>query len=57
MKIINQILSILTAIIVGIGAAIIITKYATYVAFISIALIVAVASHIVIDNILHRKNE
>ena len=57
MKIIIQIINVLTAIAIGIAAALLITRYSTYVTFISIALIVAVASHIVIDNLIRKKNE
>jgi hypothetical protein len=54
---INQLLSIIAALILGIAAAIIVTKYSIYVAFISIAIIVAVASHVIISNVINKKEE
>jgi hypothetical protein len=53
----TAILSILSSLIAGIGIAIIITKYSYYIAFISIALIVAVACHIVLSKLIHKEDE
>lgn len=54
---INQLLSIIAALTIGVAAAIIVTKYATYVAFISITIIVAVACHVILSNVMSKKDE
>lgn len=53
----KQITSITSAVILGISAAFLITKYSFYIAFIAIAIIVGVGSHIIIDKLIDKDDE
>jgi len=54
---IKSILIVIAAILSGIVCSITIVKYSYYVALGSIAIIVAVASHIMISNLIDKKSE